>query len=200
MTSQPFSFQTSDDLSLYELLMLTADDLTTLDEFDAALDRVNHELASQSWLTAEERAQVSERFWAERARRIEAGRQQAVLELEAWFAGSDEAEAAPLVAGQGQQVVTLPSFFWELVLVESETDEEVERLGQRQTRSMGDDQVEVLLEQGDLDGLSVVFYAHEEAVQEGAYVDEDAQDGAWWKAQRQQVRWMDAAAKVIFSH
>jgi hypothetical protein len=133
MTSQPFSFQTSDDLSLYELLMLTADDLTTLDEFDAAMDRVLHEVDSQTWMDAAQRAQVSERFWAERARRIEAGRHQAALELEAWFAGMDEAEAAPLVAGEGQQVVTLPSFFWELVLIEAETDEEVERLGQRQT-------------------------------------------------------------------
>lgn len=182
MTTETYTmtFLDAAELTFSELLALTADDLTTLESFDEAMTRMIS--------LCDHNAEVLAPWWQERQRRIELGQQQARQEAEAWLLGMDS--APELVPAEGQQVITLPSFFWAFA-----TD--IEEFAAMPIRSAGADDVEVALTQQDIETLWGVIEATWDDVEAGNHVDTFLEGDAWWAEARRQLGWMHAARLAL---
>lgn len=146
-----------DEMSLGELLRLTAEELETVEEFDAGLDVVRGALFDGEQL---------EMWWRERERRIVAAQRAALAEEEAlWL---DDA-AAPVE----RMRVELPAFAWDVIGGHDDLDALA-------VEEIGADMIAVWLtrEQAERAGASM-SNAWEE-VGEGTWAEETA--GETWEA------------------
>lgn len=174
------TFLDAAELTFSELLALTADDLETLESFDEGM--------SQMISLCDHDAECLAIWWQERERRIKLGQELARREAAAWLLETDT--TPELVPAEGQQVITLPSFFWGFAC-------DYREFAEAPIRSVGADDIEVAVSPDDLEILQGIVEAVWEDVEAGNMIDTFLEGAAWYAELDRQLAWMGKARRAL---